>query len=63
MRTKGTVRFPLDKPIPLALISKIVKFRTKENLEKADKAKGSQRGCDPKSNKEACDGKGKKTGR
>jgi uncharacterized protein YdhG (YjbR/CyaY superfamily) len=36
---KGTVRFPLDKPIPLALISKIVKFRIKENLEKADTRK------------------------
>src|SRR6266478_1728774 len=33
---KGTVRFPLDKPIPLALISKIVKFRVKENLERAE---------------------------
>jgi uncharacterized protein YdhG (YjbR/CyaY superfamily) len=33
---KGTVRFPLDKPIPFALISKIVKFRVKENLERAE---------------------------
>lgn len=32
---KGTVRFPLDKPIPFALIGRIVKFRVKENLEKA----------------------------
>jgi uncharacterized protein YdhG (YjbR/CyaY superfamily) len=32
---KGSVKFPLDKPIPYALISKIVKFRAKENLEKA----------------------------
>ncbi len=30
---KGSVRFPLDKPIPFDLISKIVKFRVKENLE------------------------------
>lgn len=30
---KGSVRFPLDKPIPYDLISKIVKFRVKENLE------------------------------
>ena len=30
---KGTVRFPLDKPLPFDLISKIVKFRVKENLE------------------------------
>ena len=31
---KGTVRFPLDKPIPLALITRIVKFRIKQNLER-----------------------------
>ena len=36
---KGSVRFPLDKPLPLGLITKIVKSRVKENLEKA-KAKG-----------------------
>jgi len=27
---KGTVRFPLDSPIPLELIKKIVEFRVKE---------------------------------
>jgi len=32
---KGTVRFPLDKPIPFDLIRKIVKFRVKESLERA----------------------------
>jgi uncharacterized protein YdhG (YjbR/CyaY superfamily) len=32
---KGTVKFPLDKPIPYGLINQIVKFRVKENLEKA----------------------------
>lgn len=31
---KGSVQFPLDKPIPYPLIRKIVKFRMKENLEK-----------------------------
>lgn len=31
---KGTVQFPLDKPVPLSLIRKIVKYRMKENLEK-----------------------------
>jgi uncharacterized protein YdhG (YjbR/CyaY superfamily) len=33
--SKGSVQFPLDKPLPLALITKIVKFRVKENLGKA----------------------------
>lgn len=31
---KGSVKFPLDKPLPFGLIGKIVKFRVKENLEK-----------------------------
>ena len=31
---KGTAKFPLDKPIPFGLITKIVKFRAKENLER-----------------------------
>ena len=34
--SKGTVRFPIDKPLPLELISKIVKFRVAENLKKAE---------------------------
>jgi uncharacterized protein YdhG (YjbR/CyaY superfamily) len=32
---KGSIKFPLDKPLPYDLISKIVKFRVKENLQKA----------------------------
>lgn len=31
---KGSVQFPIDKPIPFGLISKIVKFRVRENLKK-----------------------------
>lgn len=31
---KGTVQFPLSKPLPLGLVAKIVKFRVKENLAK-----------------------------
>lgn len=34
---KGSVRFPIDKPLPLGLITKIVKFRRKENCEAAKK--------------------------
>ena len=30
---KGTARFPLDRPMPLNLIRKIVKFRAGKNLE------------------------------
>lgn len=39
---KGTLKFPLDKPIPFDLISKIVRFRVKENLERAE-AKGKKK--------------------
>lgn len=36
---KGSVQFPLDQPMPLALIAKVVKFRVKQNLEKAKNKK------------------------
>ena len=32
---KGSVQFPLDRPIPYDLIGRIVESRVKENLEKA----------------------------
>jgi uncharacterized protein YdhG (YjbR/CyaY superfamily) len=32
--TKATLRFPLDKPIPRTLLTKIVKIRVKENAER-----------------------------
>ena len=35
---KGTMQFPLDKPLPLGLITKIVKNRIKENENKYKKA-------------------------
>ena len=41
---KGTVRFPLDRPIPFGLIRRIVKFRIKQNLERArGKEKGKKK--------------------
>jgi len=40
-----------------------MKFRVRENLEKADKGRGPQHGQGPKSNKEAYDGNGKETRR
>ena len=30
---KGTIKFPLDKPLPLKLIRQIVKFRVADNLK------------------------------
>ncbi|MFN0108654.1 MAG: iron chaperone [Blastocatellia bacterium] len=45
--SKGTIQFPLDKPVPLTLITKIVKFRVQQNLDnaaaKAAKKKSSSR--------------------
>ena len=35
--TKGTIRFPLDKPLPKALIAKMVKACVKRNEAKARK--------------------------
>jgi len=32
---KGSVQFPIDEPLPRALITKIVKFRVNENLGSA----------------------------
>lgn len=37
--SKGAIQFPLDEPLPAALIKKIVKFRVKEDVEKAKIAK------------------------
>lgn len=40
---KGSVQFPIDKPMPLALISKITKYRLKENKAiAAEKAKNKK---------------------
>lgn len=36
---KGSVQFPLDQPLPLSLISKIVKYRVEENLEREKEKK------------------------
>ncbi len=33
---KGSIRFPLDEPMPLDLIARIVKMRVAENLKKAE---------------------------
>ena len=38
---KGSVRFPLNQPIPFDLISEIVKFRVRENQAKAAQGKKS----------------------
>jgi uncharacterized protein YdhG (YjbR/CyaY superfamily) len=35
--SKGTIRFPLNKPIPDGLVAKIVKFRVRENLNRKKK--------------------------
>ena len=39
---KGSVQFPLDKPLPLSLVSEITKFRVKESKEKDVKWKSGQ---------------------
>jgi len=39
---KGSVRLPINEPMPLKLIAKIVKFRVTENLRKV-KVKGKSK--------------------
>ncbi len=46
---KGSIQFPLDEPLPLALIEKIVRFRVAENRAKGAARKGTVRkGAAPK---------------
>ncbi|MDD1747856.1 MAG: DUF1801 domain-containing protein [Methanomassiliicoccales archaeon] len=33
--SKGAVQFPIDEPVPLELVRKMVKFRVKEDMAKA----------------------------
>lgn len=40
--SKGTIKFPLNKPMPLDLIRRITQYRVAENLEKA-KAKSTRK--------------------
>jgi uncharacterized protein YdhG (YjbR/CyaY superfamily) len=40
--SKGTIQFPLDQPLPLKLITEMVRFRVIENLEKK---KGKRSKC------------------
>ena len=40
---KGSVQFPIDQPLPLKLITKIVKFRVVENLKKAETKSGKSK--------------------
>lgn len=39
---KGSVQFPLDKPLPVELIREIVAFRIAENMQKASKKTSGQ---------------------
>ncbi len=40
---KGSVQFPLDKPLPLELIGRIVRYRVAENLERAERKPSKKR--------------------
>ena len=40
---KGTLQFPLNQPLPMDLISKIVKYRVGENLKKAELKAGKKK--------------------
>jgi uncharacterized protein YdhG (YjbR/CyaY superfamily) len=38
---KGSVQFPINEPLPLPLIRRIVEYRVKENMERKQKKKSS----------------------
>ena len=40
---KGSIKFPLDQPMPLDLIAKMVRFRVQETLAKADAKKTAKK--------------------
>jgi uncharacterized protein YdhG (YjbR/CyaY superfamily) len=46
--SKGTLRFPLDRPMPLDLVAEVVRFRVQENLEKAAKKAAKKSPTKPK---------------
>jgi uncharacterized protein YdhG (YjbR/CyaY superfamily) len=35
--SKGAIQFPIDKPLPFDIITKVVKYRVTENKERAEK--------------------------
>lgn len=39
--SKGTIRFPADKPLPVGLVRKLVKARVAENAARQGKRRGS----------------------
>lgn len=41
---KGSLKFPLDKPLPLKLVSKVVKIRVAENKKKAKMSASKKKG-------------------
>ena len=41
--SKGAVRFPIDEPLPLELVRKVVQFRVAENLRKAEQKAGKKK--------------------
>ncbi|SES94873.1 iron chaperone [Paenibacillus sp. NFR01] len=42
-KSKGTLQFPLDVPVPFDLVARIVKFRVAENIEKAQSKKAKKK--------------------
>lgn len=58
--SRGAVRFPMDKPLPIGLITKIVRFRVAEDLGKAGRESAGRK---PASREAAGRPAGKPTGK
>jgi uncharacterized protein YdhG (YjbR/CyaY superfamily) len=41
--SRGTVQFPFNKPLPAALIARIIRFRVKENVQKEEMKRSNTR--------------------
>lgn len=54
---KGTVQFPIDKPLPPDLVKRIVQYRVKQNEEKANSKKAAKTNSVPVKTKRAKPGK------
>lgn len=46
---KGSIQFPLDQPMPLDLITRIIEFKVSENLQKANIKKNDSKNKPAKS--------------